>query len=198
MAAVPVRRTIGRAIIFDVRHIFPPQHAGSVGRPRLMSNLLGLAVHHDGVIMAPGDRDYNGTTLNEDLERLGAIYRHGADQGWGGFPYQFVASPNGRLFYTTDVSLFGAHVARRNHELLGLALMGDFSATWPGQALLCAAGLGVVTAWHLAGRLLDVRGHREWALAGHPTVCPGDMRTGWQRDLLQMAVVQARLAFPRD
>jgi len=163
-----------------------------------MSALLGVAQHHDAAIMSPGDENYDGSTLDEDLRRLDLIYRVGIGNGWGGFPYHFVASPNGRVFYTTDLSFFGAHVARRNHQLVGVALMGLFTDAQPVRESLCAAGLAIATIWHLAGRLLDVRGHREWALPTDPTACPGDTWWSWQHALFQSARLRARLAFPES
>src|SRR3990167_9493681 len=189
---------IGAARIFDVRDRYPPQEGSDVARRRVLFLISGVAVHHDGAIMEPGDADYSGSTLDEDLERLDIIYRVGLDNGWGGFPYNAVASPNGRTFYTCDIALFGAHVARRNDELVGMALMGNFVHRPPGQVQLCAAGLGLVALWEWAGQLRDVRGHREWAVPDWPTACPGDTWWGWQQSLLWAATVQARIAFPRS
>ena len=197
MPATPHRLAIGAASIADVRHLFPNVGGGSTGRRRRIIDLLGIAVHHDGVIMAPGDRNYDGVTLDEDLGRLQAIYQRGLDMGWGGFPYHLVVSPNGRVFYTQDIMHFGAHVARRNHQLVGVAFMGNFMTSRPGDPHICAGGLAIVALWHLCGRLLDFRGHREWALPGEGTECPGDTWWTWQRDLLQAAALQGRLAFPR-
>ena len=167
----------GESRVLDVRDRYPVQPNTAVAKARNFAWLKGDAVHHDGVIMEPGDHDYSGSTLDEDPERLDVIYRVCIERGWGGFCYHAVASPNGRTFYTQSVGNYGAHVARRNHELLGLALLGDFTFHPPGQAQLCAAGLGLITLWHLTGRLLDTRGHREFAMPSWPTTCPGD--TWW-------------------
>lgn len=196
MSPRPVRLAVGRSEILDARGLYPRQPDGFTMRQRDLGALRGYAIHHDGAIMEPGDRDYSGSTLNEDLDRLATIYQVGYNRGWGGFPYHFVASPNGRVFYTCSVSVFGAHVARRNHELIGIALMGNFTQHPPGQAQLCAAGLALLAAFEFTGALRDVRGHREWALPGEGTVCPGNTWWTWQRDLLVNTVLQARLAFP--
>lgn len=187
---------IGRTRAIDVRHLFPPTPGGAVIRLRSFDQLRGIAVHHDGVMMPAGDQDFDGSTLDEDLGRLNAIYQQGRRQGWGGFPYHFVASPNGRLFYTLDVRHLGAHVARRNHELVGLALMGDFTMQRPTPEEICAGGLGVVGLWLTYGRLLGMKGHWEWALPAWPTQCPGEPWVDWQRDLLLAAAFQGRVAFP--
>jgi hypothetical protein len=196
MADAPKRMPIGRSEIVDVRHLYPPSPDGPIGRSRDSSQLLGIAVHHDAAIMAPGDEDFDGTTLDEDLRRLDLIYRVSNDRGWGGFPYHMVASPNGRTFYTTDVSFFGAQVADRNNELVGVALMGLFTDKAPERAQLCAAGLAIVSFWHFFNRLVDVKGHREWARAWSPTECPGDTWWNWQHALFGSVRLQARIAFP--
>lgn len=194
MAYVPGELIVGGVELVDVRHYFPP--TGLVARRRPVRVPLGVAVHHDGVLMGPGDRHYSGTTLDEDLERLRAIYRHGLSMGWGGMPYHVMASPNGRCFYTLDLAYYGAHVARRNHELVGLCLMGNFMFRHPGDLQLCAAARGLLGMWGWYAHLLPFRGHREWALPGDGTVCPGDTWWVWQNRLLVMTVAVARVLFP--
>jgi hypothetical protein len=184
------RINIGPLEIVDVRDLFPPD--GPMARDREPAALLGVAIHHDGVIMRPGDTDYSGSTLNEDLARLQAIANRSVQQGWGAFPYHFVASPNGRCFYTADWHLFGAHVAKRNNELVGVALMGNFMYSHPGDLQLCAAGRALIALWTWTGRLLTYRGHREWALPSDPTSCQGDTYATWQNRLLVLTVAAAR------
>ena len=185
---------LGGVEVVDVRHMFPSSRPA--GRLREKARLQGVAIHHDGVIMAPGDQDYSGTTLNEDLGRLATVHRHGISLGWGGMPYHLMASPNGRCFYTLDLSCFGAHVAGRNDELVGVALMGNFMYAHPGDLQLCAAARGLLAIWGWSGRLLPFKGHREWALPQYPTSCPGDTWWQWQNRLLVLAVAVARLLFP--
>jgi len=190
----PTRLTLGPLELVDVRHLYPPFAAGE--RLRDFALLKGVAIHHDGVIFTAGDRDYSGDTLNEDLDRLDAIYQRAIDQGWGRFPYHFVASPNGRTFYTNDISHYGAHVASRNHELLGIALMGNFMPSHPSDAYLCAAARALLAIWAITGRLYGFRGHREWALPASPTSCPGNTWWTWQYRLLILTTALARYLFP--
>jgi len=175
--------------VADVRHIWPP--TGSAAR-RKPEPATGIAVHHDGVLFAEGDRNHNGKTLDEDLQRLAAIHNVSVVNGWGSFPYHFVASPNNRLFYTLDLRYFGAHVARHNHELQGLALMGDFTADEPNDALLCSAGAGVVAIMRYRTRLIGIRGHQEYADTDWPTSCPGDTWPQYQHRLWAAVGFHAR------
>ena len=197
MPVVPTRLSVGRLEILDCRLRYPPVAGGSAGRPRDLTKLVGVAVHHDAVLFEGGDRNYNGSTLDEDLQRLDAIYQRGLDMQWGGFPYHFVCSPNNRVYYTQDVRHFGAQVAHRNHELVGVAGMGLFTNVEPGDPLVCAYALGIISVYHFTGRLLDVRGHREWAVAPDPTACPGDTWWQWQRRVFERITLVGRLAFPR-
>ena len=192
----PPLLTVAGVEIYDVRSLYPPQEGGAVARPRDPALLQAIAIHHDAAIMQPGDLDYSGDSLNEDLARLGITYRHGIAQGWGGFPYHLVASPNGRAFYTTDVSMFGTTVAERNHQLLGIALMGNFMLSQPGDLQLCAAARCIVATWGLTHRLVTYWGHRELALPAYPTSCPGDTWPQWSHKLLTYAAALARRGGP--
>jgi hypothetical protein len=185
---------VGGVEVVDVTQRFPTEKPAA--RMRRWPDLVGVAIHHDGVIMAPGDRDYSGSTLDEDLGRLATVYRHGLSQGWGGMPYHLVASPNGRCFVTLPLVFYGAHVALRNHELVGVALMGNFMYAQPGDLQLCAAGRALVAIWGVSGRLLPFKAHQEWALPEYPTSCAGDTWWQWQNRLLVLTVAVARLLFP--
>ena len=176
--------------LVDVRHLFPTD--GSAGRRRDIARVIGVAVHHDGVLMAPGDRNYSGGTLDEDIQRLYAIYNRGLQAGWGGFPYHLVASPNGRLFLCLDLSCFGAHVAQRNHELLGVSLMGNFMLEAPSTTQLCAAGLAVAVCWRDPFSPGAVEAHYQWARPTWPTSCPGDTWPIWGPRLDQFAQLHDR------
>ena len=194
MVKEPSRLLLGGVEVVNVRHMFPT--SGPAARQRDKRLLGGVAIHHDGVIMAPGDRDYSGSALDEDLERLRAIYEHGQDEDWGGMPYHFVVSPNGRCFYTLDLDCCGAHVAGRNDVLVGVSLMGNFMYAQPGDLQLCAAARALVAIWGWSGRLLPFKAHREWALPAYPTSCVGDTWWQWQNRLLVLTVAVARLLFP--
>lgn len=172
---------LGGKRLVDVRHLFPV--AEPAGRLRDLVQLVGVGVHHDGVIMAPGDRNYSGSTLDEDLQRLRIIYGVALDWGWGGFPYHLVASPNGRVFYTLSIDYYGAHVARRNYELLGLALMGNFMDRPPGTPQLCAAGLALAAIQAELQGPDFFNGHGQYAMRAYPTSCPGDTWFAWDDTL---------------
>jgi hypothetical protein len=173
--------TIHGIEVADIRHWWPND------RPVLDGGAVtAVVVHHDGVLMAPGDRNYSGGTLDEDLGRIGAVHRHSVAEGWGAFPYHLMASPNGRLFLCRDLDRRGSHVYWRNHESVGVALMGDFTDGAPGDKQLCAAAAGFVLVLRELGRLVELVGHGEFALPENATACPGETwfsSGGWQHRL---------------
>lgn len=171
----------------DVRHLFT-DHARRLRSPDRIS---GIAAHHDGVVFEPGDRDYSGSTLDEDLARLWAIYRHALQKGWRRFPYHFAATPNGRTFYTLSLTSIGAHVRDRNSVLAGVVLLGNFEDEPPGDRQLCAAGVAIAATWRELGRLVTIRPHWGWALREHPTICPGGSYPLWGGSLLSMTAYHA-------
>ncbi len=194
MAYGPKKIDLGAVEVVDVRGMFPTSEPAA--RLRQPAAVKGIAFHHDGVIMRAGDRNYSGSTLDEDLHRLATIWERGIAMGWGGMPYHLVASPNGRCFYTLSLNKMGAHVKRRNHELLGVAAMGDFTYSEPGNLQICALARAVLAIWTSRGKLLGGRGHREWALPISPTSCPGDTWWSWQNRLEPATMVLARVLFP--
>lgn len=174
MANIP-RIKLGNCEILDVRGLFPADPNSPVGQYRSLAWISDIGIHHDAIAMPPGDQNYNGSTLDEDLERLAAVYHYHKDtKGWGGIAYQMMASPNNRAFLTGNLDQMGATVAKRNHQVLGIALMGNFQFNEPGNIELCAASRCVVYMWQQMGRFVMVSGHKELALPSDPTACPGN------------------------
>ncbi len=186
----PTRFKIGRIEVADIRHFWAP--TGSAGRPAPLDNMIGIDIHHDAVLMPAGDLDYSGSTLDEDLERIDIIHRHALASDWGHFPYQLVATPHGRLFYTVDLDLMGAHVARRNHEMKSICILGNFMTELPTPAALCAAGAAVTAILQARGGIFPIRPHLEWALPGYGTLCPGATWASYFPQIWQAVAYHAR------
>lgn len=196
-----VRTEIGGLTVVDVRCAFPdlpapcpfvpegdpqnPLRLWPVSRIRNLNLLLSVVIHNDGVFFAPGDHDYDGSTLDEDLLRLRAIWQRGLDMGWGGMPYHLVASPNlGALYLCRDHRTFGAHVAGDNHRRQAVAIMGNFNGAMPSTHALCGGARGVAILRTLDSRPgLPAVGHRDLAA----TSCPGDTWESWSWTLRRWA-----------
>lgn len=170
------RIVIGGQEMADVRHMFPPTRQ----LRRTKEQVTLFAVHHDAVVMLAGDKDFNGSTLDEDLERLEALFNN---MPYGRFAYHFMASPNGRAFYTLDLNLIGAHLHNLNTPSVGGAFMGDLSRRPPTNAAICAMGVIEAAVFRWRGENLSVRAHR--AFPGQSTICPGDTRDYWWPKMLQ-------------
>lgn len=196
-----VRAEIGGLMVVDVRCAFPdlpapcpfvpegdprnPLRLWPVSRIRDLGELASIVIHNDGVFFEPGDSDYDGSTLDEDLVRLRAIWQRGLDMGWGGMPYHLVGSPNaGAVYLCRDHRTFGAHVARGNHRLQGVAIMGNFNRAMPSMHALCGGARGVAVLRALDGQPdVLVLGHRDV----NETSCPGDTWESWSWTLRRWA-----------
>lgn len=169
-----VRRiSLGPYSIVDIRHFWPA--LSPAGTHDSFTDVNAIAIHHDAVLMAAGDRNYNGSTLDEDIQRLNADQRHAVSQGWGTISYHAAASPNGRTFYTLDLSHKGAHVGHHNGHLRGVVLLGDFTNRPPELKQLCAAGLAVALIRLALGRNVPIHPHSHWS----STSCPGGFWPNW-------------------
>ena len=119
----------------------------TVIKERPVSDIAEIVMHHDAVAFSGKDTDFDGTTLDESLERLSAIYnwhtnldgmRQAGASSWGGIGYHAVIDRLGRIFVTRpDVfNTARAHVAgydpaRGNKKLndltVGICFMGNFA-----------------------------------------------------------------------
>lgn len=148
-----------------------------VGRYALISaDVIGIAIHHS----VTAGTFYMGASITEldELAHLEMIDRYHASLGWGGFGYHLAAFPSGRLFLCGNLNGARAHVASRNHELVGLVLIGTFTATAPGPRQLSAAAEGVAFMRRIYPER-PIGPHRYWALPEYPTSCPGDTWLTW-------------------
>lgn len=141
----------------DLRTALPRHPSRAYGRLD-PARLVGIAVHHSA---SPVD------TTPE------AIARHHVDgNGWAGIGYHLVIR-RGHVYYVGALDTARAHVADRNHELVGICVTGDYSTTDPAPADTTALRdvIGAIDAY--LGRALPVDGHLGWATPGHGTACPG-------------------------
>lgn len=136
---------------------------GSTTNPDEM--VIGLAVHHSATLSKPG------RTQAQEMATLMAIDRiH--KQRFGLFAYHMAAFRSGRVYWCGDFNTQRAHVAQRNHELRGVVVIGDFTREimTVGHFSALSAALSVLSD-AFPGR--EIRGHGDWAVPSHPTVCPG-------------------------
>lgn len=199
MNSKPREAYLGRIRVWDVRHLFPDNEGldpwgqeWTVKKYRPLSQVRWIVVHHDAAIMPPGDLDFSGSSLDEDLERLAIIWDVGLANLWGGFPYHLVVSPNARLFWCRNLDTYGAQIWGLNNISIGIALMGNFMQGMPVGKQLCTAANGYLAFWEKTGWLVEPKGHRELALPGHTTQCPGDTYQTWMPTILKLTQVIAK------
>lgn len=130
-----------------------------------LRTVIGIALHHTVTTISPS------ATPQAELEHIRSIDSYHVSQGWYGFGYHYAVFPSGRIYRTG----WGcrAHVASRNHELIGIAWVGNLSSRRPSQIEIAAASIAVRDAWERIGANVTVKGHKDWALPAYPTACPG-------------------------
>lgn len=146
------------------------------------SRTVALVIHH-----TVGPSSF--ASMEDELAHIRAIDAQHRANGWGGFGYQGIVFPSGRVYVVGRGHGARAHVADRNHELEGLAMAGDFSTAAPPLGIILGAGRWVFAKFKQRG-FLSVMGHRQAALASDPTACPGD---GGMRALPAILSVAAAL-----
>jgi hypothetical protein len=132
---------------------------------RQLSDIRYIVVHHSGIDVdstAPSIAQYHVNT-----------------KGWPGIAYHFLVHWNGGVDYVGDIETVRYNVAGRNRECLGVCLPGDFSARIPSQQQLDSC-LRLVSylRWLLPNA--TVAGHRDLALKGFESECPGATWPEWR------------------
>lgn len=130
-----------------------------------LGNVIGVAIHHTVTTISPSASE------NEERAHIRAIDQYHVKQGWHGIGYHYLCFPSGRVYRVGWGAR--AHVANRNHELVGIAWVADLSSRQPNIYEIAAAAVALRDAWARIGRQVEVKGHREWAVKGWETACPG-------------------------
>lgn len=171
----------GTVRVYDVRYHFPDAEVWAATHEK-----RGYAVHHDAVVLRDEDKNFNGTTLDESLDRLDVVYRYhlnfnGERPGeatWNGIGYHRMIDPSGRVFITGGSGTHRAHAkgwdpvaqATWNQTFIGYCFMGDHSAGSPPEAAMRA--FCEVLQWETdrRGVSMILRPHKHLT---PDTACPG-------------------------
>jgi hypothetical protein len=149
---------------------------------------VGFTYHHSVAQTSFPDRNFNGTTMDEEIEHIKVINTFHVQQGYGGFGYNACGFESGRVYAVGNGTGARAHVANRNHELEGFCMIGTFTSADVPIGIKLAAGQWLVAKFRQHG-LRQVHGHREDATAGWGTACPGDGGMRALPDILRIATV---------
>lgn len=142
----------------DVRASMP-RHATLRFGPLSLPALVGIAVHHSA-----GPREQTPLQIAE--------YHISKADPFAGVGYHFIIRM-GHVYMVGDINTARAHVAGRNHQLLGICTTGDLTVTAPRSEDTTALRDLIAGLDAFLGRALPVDGHGAWALPGHTTACPG-------------------------
>lgn len=139
-------------------------------RPQDPNAVIGVAIHYTVTDPnGPATPDAEATEAQERAH-IRAIDQYHVSLDYGGFAYNGIAFASGRAYYCGRGRR--AHVALRNHELRGYVFCGTFTDEQPTDA-----AFGAMRELLQADRdqfgPKPIKGHREWALPGHGTACPG-------------------------
>lgn len=199
---------LGGIRVWDATSWFPYKGDGGavVFRPRTADQIEETAIHHDAVAFSGLDTDFDGSTVDEERDRMQASYNwhtkywpHTISDGrsgwnWPGMGYHLYVFPSRRIYLVGDLLTVRAHVAYRNTRSIGIVGAGDFSIKQPEGLQVVAYGQAVAWAWLSRGAELPVEGHRVWAAQNPPairaawsTACPGDTYNTWIPDVRRVA-----------
>lgn len=108
----------------------------------------------------------------QDVDYIAEIHKR---NGWGGIGYHFVITADGMVWYVGDISTSRANVADKNHLVIGICMVGDFTKHNPTDDQILSAhdlakylitnvpALTSLNGWD------SVKGHKEL----QATACPG-------------------------
>ena len=150
--------------ITDLRHRLPWASPGYARRdladlaPR--AKLKWLVVHH--------------TATAGDVTAQAIARYHVVTLGWPGIGYHLLVHQDGSIDYVGDILQVRYNVASLNPQVIGVCLPGDFTNRPPGRLQLEAARDLLANLQVALGWAVPIAGHREIALPGYGTSCPGD------------------------
>jgi hypothetical protein len=128
-----------------------------------------LVIHHSVTNPTNNPKD--------DVDYIAYLHKQ---RGWGGIGYHFVITADGTVWYVGDISTQRANVADKNHLVIGVCLVGDFTKTNPtDEQILSAHDL----CKYLLFDVSAISNFKGWEnLVGHSelqaTQCPGDSWKG--------------------
>ena len=166
------------AVRLEITNVFSGRYTLDPAR------VIGIAIHHT---VSGGDfADDIPDSPEAELAHLKAIDVYHVAQGWGGFGYHLAVFSSGRLYYCGSITSARAHVASRNHELIGVAFVGNFSDRMPTWEAI-QAGREAIAFIRATYGPIPVHAHGYWALPQYPTACPGGTWPQWRDYLLAEA-----------
>lgn len=171
--------------VFDVQHEFQ----GSFTSTRATTKYI--VVHHAAALYPTGT----------GIEDVRAVARyHTRDKGWSGIGYHVCLAEeiNGgpvARYNVSDLNLQRAHILNRNHECVGVACLTNFTDL-PDPKWIDALVVTLRDLKHIYPHATIV-GHKEIAVPGGETICPGPRWNDWKPTLLARVAASEEPAPPQ-
>jgi len=112
----------------------------------------------------------------QDVDYIAEIHKR---NGWPGVGYHYVITADGMVWYVGDISTARANVANKNHLVIGVCLVGDFTKHLPTDEQILSAHDLANYLINDVPALVNVKGWE--SVLGHKelqtTACPG---TNWK------------------
>lgn len=140
---------------------------------RSLANIRYLVVHHSGVDVdstAESTAEYHINTL-----------------GWPAIGYHYLVHWDGVIEWVNDLETASYNVAKRNHEVLGILIPGNWNLRRPPMASIKSTGVLIKHLREVLKRQIPLAGHKEIALPGYGTLCPGILWYEWKPLLAQLS-----------
>lgn len=103
---------------------------------------------------------------------------HMDGRGYCDIAYNHLVSRDGRVWRGRGREVMGAHVFDANSNNIGISFMGTYTSVGANAAQICGAAKLISFFERVEPAISidrsDVKGHRERALPGHGTECPGN------------------------
>ena len=149
--------TVGDLKVIDLRDALP---TNGVYAERTLISVRYLVVHHSAVIT--------------DSSAWSITNYHISKYDWPGIGYHFLVHQDGVIEYVGDIHQIRNNVARRNHEIIGICLPGNWTYISPPKVQRANTRILLKALRKELEREVFIVGHGEIAVPGHETECPGD------------------------
>lgn len=159
---------IGGELFYDIAGIVTPN--------RYVRPLTdGIAIHHTVGQTAFPDKNFSGSTMDEEIAHIKAINEFHIGKGYGGFGYNGIAFESGRCYSVGKMNGARAHVANHNNHLMGIVGAGTFTTQPMPLGVLLGLARMVKAGWKEYGTV-TVKAHGLWVTdPAWATSCNGDM-----------------------
>ena len=133
--------------------------------PRRLDGINFQVIHHTGDGTTP--QTYSNTIATYHVE----------NNGWPAIGYHFLIYGH-KVRFVGSLETARANVWGRNAEVIGISVVGNYSSEPPSASALALCKRLCDALDRYLGRILPRVGHRDVALPGHETSCPGDAAYG--------------------